>query len=233
MSVKCSRTFTLREAAAASTVFAYFKLDEASPCATLVDQVSAANLTLGLGTGVSLPGKLGTSIELGSKTPSRQWNSAAGSHYTFDGDFTIRFWMKPAFDFQNQIILNQDQFDVWFMANLWVPGDITMSFYVDTTPGNSALDMTTPLVLGDWNHVMLWYEDGVGIYGQINNGAVESGTGTSPITADASTVLKITDSRFMASNAFDELAIWKRVLTPAERAYDYNSGTGRTYPDVP
>lgn len=68
------------------------------------------------------------------------------------------------------------------------------------------------------------------IFAQKNNGTITQ-TAHSTGVRDGTNNLQF--GRLSTGNYFDgildEVAIWKRVLTPEERTYLYNNGTGRTY----
>lgn len=231
MSVKCSRTFTLSEAAGLD-VFAYFKLDEASPANTLVDSVSAQNLAISSGTGVSVPGKIGTAMQIGNYLTTR-WLDGPNTHWVLGPNFTIRFWLKLLYESGNNTILwAGNQWTFWILPDYFAPGDIALEFIVSTDPGSVAVDIPS-VPLGVWNHIVCIFEEGVGGSVIINDGVPVTAAGTDPIYPYATLDLNLRGWNDMNADAIDEIGIWKRVLTPAEITNDYNSGTGRTYPDVP
>ena len=85
---------------------------------------------------------------------------------------------------------------------------------------------------GAWHRIVAWHEKGVGLGIKIDNDADIT-------TANLLSQLSGNHRLYVgAGSAFsvysvDEVGIWKRMLTAAELLNDWNSGTGRTYPDVP
>ena len=87
------------------------------------------------------------------------------------------------------------------------------------------------IVLGTWYFVQAWH-DGVTAVSHIRVNGVEDSapapehqnTGGAFIIGNNGT------GNFPFDGVVDEIAIWSRNLTPAERAYLYNAGAGRTYP---
>lgn len=228
MPVICRKNFSIT---VAPGYYAYFKCDEATGAAALVNSVDGKNLVLSSGTTASLPGKIGTSIELADSV-TRAWVTATEAHWALTGSFTVRFWINPVYRPGNYAILFIiNQFTLWLIADLWAPGKIYTEWIVNDDDGGSvSVDNPTELTLGSWNHVMLWFENGVGAGVKINNGAATTSPDTFPVRSFATRYMTLTGSHFMWSNAFDELAIWNRKLTTAEMTADWNSGNGVTYP---
>lgn len=83
-----------------------------------------------------------------------------------------------------------------------------------------------------WYHLVIWYDKTKdSTYLQINNGTIYQAaqTGGAYNGATALFIGRNTGTSDDWTGLVDEIAIWKRVLTPAERTYLYNSGNGRTY----
>lgn len=235
MSITCSKEYTITLAASEPPCFAYFKLNEASPANTLANEVDDFDLAISSGAGVSVPGKLGTALQLPGAADTCRWINGPDAHWVMTGDFTVRFWIKPLYDpaGNDQILWAGAQWSVWLMPNFWAFGKMYLEFLVETNPGSAFVDPPTELNLGAWNHVILWFEQGVGCGAKINNGADILEPAVNPIQAYATLDLNLRRWHDFGSIEMDEIAIWNRKLTAAEMTHDWNSGNGRTYPNVP
>jgi RHS repeat-associated protein len=94
---------------------------------------------------------------------------------------------------------------------------------------------SSPVVTNTWYTVIAWH-DSVNntINIQINNGPVSSinFTGGTIDTVYPLTIGANSDGTQGLDGRIDEVALYKRVLTAAERTWLYNNGSGRTYMEV-
>lgn len=96
----------------------------------------------------------------------------------------------------------------------------------------TANNLGSPSV-GVWYFVVAWY-DGTSLNISINNGEPNS-VGYTGGVADGSNSFRLGDrvsSQYPFDGSLDEVVIYKRVLTSAERTWLYNNGSGRTYSDL-
>lgn len=220
MSTICLKSFTLT----VSPYYAYFKLDEPNLALALVDSVNAFNLALSFGSTTSVVGKINTGIALGNLI-NTEWSNGPNTHWNFSDSFTIRFWIKPETTAGNYILLSSNP--GWSVQ--WFGGSDILEFLVPTNSGSAFVDIG-PISPGTWHEVFFWIQNGVGCGASLDNGAPVLSANTDLIRSFASSSLLMTNSHFMTVGfAIDEIAIWKKVLSAAERNTDWNFGNGTTY----
>lgn len=88
-----------------------------------------------------------------------------------------------------------------------------------------------------WYFIVAWHDATANTLNiQVNNGTVDSTAHNSGAFDSDSTLLVGTfgapDAGQYMDGILDEMAIWKRKLTPAERTWLYNSGSGRAYSEI-
>lgn len=238
MSVKCSRTFTLSEAVTPTPdVYAYFKCDEVAGSG-IVDSVSAYTLVKSTVAFPTEPGFIGTSVRIGAypadpffKAAKYQASVADKIYWDFSTSWTIRLWANVSGD------------DTWLAAALDTPDQFRLMWLNTGNVEFRALlsgsweTITSPMADSAWHRVIAWYELGVGLGLKIDNNASATVANTDLIGSG--------QQRFYVGgpigygtppvgfSTIDEIGIWKRLLTDAEMLTDWNSGAGKTYPDVP
>jgi hypothetical protein len=93
--------------------------------------------------------------------------------------------------------------------------------------------MPNVFTAGSWHLVLFWYDSSDGsVNASINNGTVTTLTGATG-NIERSTPLTVgyrLEASLTYDGLIDEIGIWDRVLTPAERTQLYNGGAGITYP---
>lgn len=99
--------------------------------------------------------------------------------------------------------------------------------------GNTAMQTNV------WHFFVYWYDSpgrkfAMQVWGGNYSGATNS-TPTAGTVSDAGAPFQIgrtfySGSSYLIDGEIDELGFWKRVLTEAEKATLYNSGSGRAYP---
>lgn len=162
---------------------------------------------------------------------NNEWLSLASPSITADlaGDFTVSTWFNPTtFTDRNTLInmpgmvldlkLSGTQRIQWYFTNVSTP--VVLS--------NSAINLTA------WNCVTLTWTASTRLMTiQLNGDTVATQTAAvDRPTANAATLIGLLGSgtrRFDGS--IDEVGVWNRVLTDAERLTLYNSGAGKFYPN--
>lgn len=120
--------------------------------------------------------------------------------------------------------------------HLWQFGP-NFYFYVRKADnsGSVSVNSTVSLSTGTWYFVVAWYDPGVGIYLQVDNGTIYSTLTATPLAGDGGQAFAIGESTSAAvtnqgyDGLIDEFFLFKRVLTSDERTALYNSGSGVTY----
>jgi hypothetical protein len=145
-----------------------------------------------------------------------------------DRDWTIQFWASIGAA-GNQTFLAKDATTREYHIDL-AGGQLRM-FWVN---GGVPIVSSSPVTGGLWGHVLAWYDATANTLNlQINNGTVASvsdGGFVPPVGADEFRIGYDAAGGNPFTGLIDEVAIWKRLLTPAERASLYNGGAGLTYP---
>jgi len=214
----------------------YWKLDESSGTAT---DAHSTNHLSDVNTVTGNPGKVGTSRQFTYANSEYLSIPSNASLQTGDIDFTIAGWVYLDSKSANQAVVGK-----WTGAPageyllFYNPGTDRFRFIVcDTTQTNYGLVDAAALgspATGTWYFIVAWHDataQTVNI--QVNNGTVNSASHPYDVQVAA------TAFRVGATGAFgqewdgrvDELGLWKRLLTPAERTQLYASGSGVTYPD--
>jgi hypothetical protein len=227
--MKCSRTFTLKEAVSPTPdVYAYYALDEPSLSSEAVDQVSGYNMSWIGGVIVSTAGKIGTAFAFDGASPYRvQSNSSA--HWDLSADsFTIRGWLYVSVNGAGTCsIVSNDNFEL-----VWEAGSSMFRWSVQMTDVSTYDLYSGVITTGAWHRIVVWHEKGVGLGMKIDNDAdITTPNLLSQLSGNHR--LYIGAGSSFSVYSVDEVGIWKRILTAAELLTDWNSGNGKTYPDVP
>jgi hypothetical protein len=211
---------------------AYWKLEEAS--GTRVDQLGVSDLSP-----VNAPGnntgKLGSAVQL-VQASAQSVSRASNATLTMgSSDFTIQMWAYLNTIGGIQVGLAKG------------PSATTTSYEYQIILGHSALSDHVLFAISDgsnqtfvegaalsaatWTHILMWSDHGTGrIYLEINGTQTSVANSRNPQSAGLTFNLgqDASSASFHMGGRLDEVAIWKRVLTVAERAYLYNSGNGRS-----
>jgi hypothetical protein len=199
----------------------YWKLDEAS--GTRFDTVSSNNLSDNGGVGSAI-GKIGNAAEFDT-TNYLSTNTVLSS-----GPFTVSCWIyadtvtQPAGGIVNRYSNS-------------VPADRTWTTYVandDIVFGVLPTSLTVSNVVSaaTWHLFIFWYDDvaqEIGIQFDTTIQTTPQTTGY-PVTNVDFTVGARSGGNTEFDGRIDEVGIWSRVLTAAERTQLYNGGSGITYP---
>ena len=167
--------------------------------------------------------------------------SVASNAYVQGGDvdFTFAVWFM-----KKEFVPDGDNFgDAWIaknsaasieyrFSNIAATLQRVVTYNGSTTISGSASYTSTALDTTTWNLVIGWHS-GDSTYIQFNNNIyVAALDATTPGVGDAA--FRIggttgTSATTYATGLVDEVAFWHRVLTPTERTWLYNAGSGRIY----
>ena len=217
-----------------SSLKAYWKLDEAS--GTRADSSGNSNNLSATGTVSTVIGKVGNAIQ-SSITPTYLSGPSSTSLSFGDSDFEIAGWFKmPSnVDFTIPIFNKNDASGVLpgFEYGIIVSYDLGNIFWwiVGDSSSNTTLEIAMPSA-GAWHFIDVYHDSvnnklGVAIDGgafTLTDHTLGSYSSTNPF------VLGYERSGRVSDMIADELGIWGRLLTAAERTSLYNGGSGTTYP---
>lgn len=210
----------------------YWKMDEASGNA--IDAHGTNHLTDN-NTVTSAAGKIGNARDF-EKDNSESLSIASNATLRMgDIEFTITAWVKWETTGGVQVVLGKDDESPNREYTLYSNAGVVTALIAPTGAAGSAVNLTGPTAsAGLWYFIVYWHDPVANkIYLQVNNGtiyelAVSGGAfaGTAPfIIGGLGGPL-----RYQFDGLVDEVGIWKRMLTPAERTELWNSGNGKTYP---
>jgi hypothetical protein len=207
-------------------LLAYWPLDEAS--GTRFDSVGTNHLsdTGGVGSTIGKQGNAATGF--GAST----FLSSTSDNTQIAGDWTIALWFRTGAN----VSTNQALISRWGAASLdqeyivYVHGS-SFRFLVNAP---STVYIDRPVAPNTTYLGFAWHDATAGkIYVQLNDGVDTSDT-VGVIKTSAGNTFRVGQrgdtSLPWLGNWIDEIGIWGRVLTPAERTQLYNGGAGITYP---
>jgi hypothetical protein len=217
---------------------AYWNLDEASG----TTRVGSVGFNLSdVNTVGSTTGKVGNAADFETSQDAHLGaTDAAASVVDFSGnqDFTIAFWARFESQPGTMFIINKYRSDV-AQRSYRIDYLASADDFLFTVSGNGMaftdIATTANVGLATWYFVVAWHDasaDTINI--SINDGTANSTAHTTGVfNSNANFVIgarhdNTTTQTF--DGLVDELGIWNRVLTPAERTQLYNSGNGVTYP---
>jgi hypothetical protein len=216
-----------------SGLTSYWKLNESS--GNRVDSRGLNNLTPN-GTISGVPGKINNGAEF--QSANTEYLSAADNpSLRPTGSFTLTGWIYvTAYNTANGVISKWGNFNGKRSFGLGVESS-SVKFYVSDDGGSPFPTANAGVAaLNTWHFLVGWHDaDNDVIACQLNNAApvvIAHSTGVAffdnPLTVGALS----TFPGFYNDGIVDEVGIWNRVLTPAERTKLYNSGNGLTYPFI-
>ena len=230
----CEKEFTLVAAAGTPTALSYWTFDTYAGV-NVVDSTGNGHSLTGGGPGFTLavPGIVANGIEILGNFDILAINVGV-SNPAVDG-FTFCGWCKTV-----QLDDPGGGVVIEYLAHQFVltwdsGGGGLLSEYTVGVPEAPYDSMAYPQD-GQWHFVRFWLDPvTTRLNLQIDMGAVLS---TVPLTVTAdvgpSTVRLSGTAVILGTNrAFDEVGVWKRVLSNAEATALYNAGAGRTWPNVP
>ncbi len=224
-----------------TNLIAYWKLEEAS--GTRLDELSGCG-----GSGCDLSDN-NTVTQAAGKQNNAALFTAANSEYLLKADhadlsagnidFSIGAWVYLASKGADRAIVskylatgNQREYMILFSSG-------ADRFRFQTSPDGTNVFSTTANALGSpalntWYFVFAWHDAGADTLNiQVNNGTVDTLSSYTGGIVDGTADFMIGSYNVHTSlfwdGRIDEVGIWKRTLTAAERGYLYNAGNGCTY----
>jgi len=205
---------------------AYWKLEEAS--GTRVDSVTGIVLTDG-NTVTSNPGIQGTAAQF-TTVNSEYLTVLDTTTLRMGTSFTIAFWCYPDTASQGNWMVAKFTTSQGYAVYL-TTGQLRCT--IGSAGGNTDAVSTLVPATAAWSFVVAWVDATAGlIWLQLNNGTPQS---TALVSAQTEgTAAFFIGARSSTQSFFngrlDEVGMWKRMLTAADRTTLYNAGAGRTYP---
>lgn len=232
MSLTCEKEMTITIGVGIPDPFYYYKL-ETFAANTLVDSVAARNIlkTFGGSDPTVVPAKIGDGYQYafnGILWIATRTNADANIQGI---DVTIRAWVFPTTgsDYETNIEFRGGGSGFFELRSRVDVGVHNAYARIRTNVASPIVEISTGLVANQWNHVMVWHDNGTEIGVRVNNGTPATIAHTTGI--EAKTAVRLD---YLANNAtaviLDELSIWKELLTDAQQTADWNGGAGATYP---
>jgi hypothetical protein len=208
-----------------NNLLAYWKLDETS--GTRIDSHGSNNL-IDNNTVGSATGKIGNAASF--VAANSEYLSVNSSQLSFAGDFTISVWNKPTSvvgTSASYVLSKDDTTNREYHIQL-----LSSNYNFQVWNGATKYLMSLPATSGVWQHLMMWYDSVAGtLYASVNNGTPATGAVPGINTTSAPFLVGVRgDFKGYYDGLIDEVGIWTRLLTTAERTQLYNSGSGLTYP---
>lgn len=200
--------------------------------ATRNDSIGGKHLLDGLGSVVQVAGKSGNAAQ----------TSAAATNYLHGSDFVLGVsWTMSLWWNNNDAGRSTD--NIFSIVQAW-PNNTQVAVYFGTDTQAYALvgdgaafsfaSSATGAIDGNWHHTIAWFSAADKIVHISVDGGAESAGAIALAGTPYRGLSKIGTGSSLgpaASNAIvDEVAIWSRVLSPAERAIMYGAGVGKFYP---
>jgi hypothetical protein len=213
-----------------TNLVSYWKLDEAS--GTRADAHGPNPLTDHNGVG-SAAGKIANGAAFVAAS-AQSLTYADATAPLGDEDFTYALWINQAtINPSGGMVVTKD--DVSGRSyGIYVNSGARFWFNADN-PRADVLDAPGMLV-GTWYFLVAWHDATANTISlQVNNGPMSSAP-TGGVFPNASAVpVRIGARQYPGFEQYfngliDEVGLWRRVLTPAERTQLYNAGNGLTYP---
>lgn len=218
-----------------TSLVAYWKLDEAS--GARADSAGSSNLS-DVNTVTQAVGKVANAAQF-TAANSECLNIASNAALSMgDIDFTIALWVYfDALGADRALVAKYNSFGTTrdYMVK-FITGSNRFQFIVSpdgsadaTVSANSFGAPTT----ATWYFIVAWHNATANTINiQINDGTVDSAAHATGVFA-SSAAFRLgarADGIQFHDGRLDEVGIWKRVLTSAERTALYNGGSGVTYP---
>lgn len=214
-----------------TSLVAYWKLNEVS--GTRADSVGA-NTLADNNTVTSATGVVGSAASFASaNSESLSIDDNAALSLADGPDASIAFWLKLTTVATARLVSKWDNTagDLEYSV-LVVTDKVRFAVSGDGTAAPS-VEWGSTLSAATWYHVCAWHDSVADIIAiSVNNGTPVTLAHTAGIFNSTSvfTLGALSGGGQHLNGALDELGIWKKVLTPAERDALYNSGAGLTYP---
>jgi len=206
-------------------LFAYWNLNEAS--GVRADSLGLRSLVDNVGVG-SAAAKIGNGLQGVPPTGNVQYNGLQTDFEFVGTPFTFCAWVKLAAKATDYSIVGPWRASISRSWRFYY--NFTLDHYVFDIITLGAVVAAPSPVIGTFDFAV-WWNDGINSSIQINNGAIVSAAVLTPLAGAAT--FKIA-SDHSDTNPFDgivdEVGVWNRILTAAERTLLYNGGAGKTYP---
>lgn len=231
----CNYVRPMGGGAAASTLLddlvSYWKMDEAT--GSRVDSVGENDLTengtIGSDTGIK-----GSAADLDSA--SSEYLSIASLEWLTAWTVSMWIYIDSYSDSYVGLVSRDDSGSPRNQSTLYVKNNGKLAVYIDTAaPTAASADGTGSQTLsaGAWTHIVWSYSAATGIQTWVDTVAdIDTADSVTPSTTAAPFSIGRDEAngvRFF-NGRIDEVGIWSRVLTSAERDELYNAGSGVTYP---
>jgi len=207
---------------------AYWALEEASG-STRLDATGRRNHLSPTGVALAVAGRIGQGLYCGSgsyvsraSTPDLQGGDSA---------FTVAGWFYPLSLSDVRPLLGKwggtaCEYFLILNAGTW-------QWYVSSTGSDSVHVDGGSATLEAWHCVVAWHDPVTDVIGlQVNNGTPLTTSHSLGVYAGAASfALGHNPNNIDPADAVpDEIGVWRRLLTSAERSLLFNSGAGRTHP---
>lgn len=204
----------------------YWKQNALLPGGLLQDIIAGYNTEAKVGTYTVVPGKITNAIRWGNGETYRNAHALDPFDYS-SKSFTARVWVRllvaSVTDRAHIADLGRAEFAIGWGAPVQNKPGWEWNF--DTVNGCWAAALADT----NWHHVVFaWDHSTHTMKTRVDNGADTTAVYALPNTGNQ---LGFGGTTF-GPNEHEtcEFGIWESLWTPAEYAYDYNGGTGRTYP---
>ncbi len=229
-----------------SSLEAYWKLEESTD--TRYDFANGNNLE-DINTVGQTTGKIGNAADFVRANSEHLDAADSGVHDFGDEDFTLAFWVKlNEKDLPAQNIVGKFEHNLARQYLADYRGDATDRFrFIVDSDGDISMGATSVAVANNFGSptidvfvfIVCWHDATANTVNiQVNDGTVDSVAHSTGV-AQGSAVFEIGASEQPAGTpvafldgAADEVGIWGRILTAAERTAMYNSGSGINIDDL-
>ncbi len=156
---------------------------------------------------------------------------------TGGGSFTIAGWVnmsdKSAFRYLISKFAsgNSGEFYLYYQQST----DLFRFVVANGTTGSSIADVQlgSPSI-NTWYYLVAWYDSSTSkVYIQANNDVPSSASAVTPVSTSDDFRIGGLPGIGWHQGKIDNVAYWKRILTPAERAQLYNGGAGFNFENIP
>jgi hypothetical protein len=222
---------TPAQAQLSSGLLAFWELEETAGN-TRVDAAGANDLADGTST-PNTTGKVGNAIDFEDVATDRLTIASTADLQFGDDDFTICGWFNVENIVAFAVALAKGPASGSYEYAVY--NDLTRwHFFVSndgTASGDIAANNHGNLAAAQWDFICAWHDKTANTINiQVDDGTADSAAWSTGINAGSSDfVLGAIGSGSYFDGFIDQLGIWSRVLSGAERTELYNSGNGRDY----
>ena len=213
-------------------IVAYWNMNEysnGSGAVTRNDSMGISNLT-DVGLTTSAAGVVGLGASFVNAQQNRFTCPSNSALQTGDIDWNSVLWVYPTAFITGGIIMQKvSGGNKEYVIQTYNDGSILVYF------GTKYIDGLVSITLNAWNMISFYHDSVNDLLGiQVNNSVAKtvatSGVYPTPNSGVFEIGGKSTDVSKTLSCYIDEVGIWKRLLTTAEKTQLWNSGGGKTYP---